>query len=93
MIANLTHAKEVQAAINRGDSTLTAIRRRTDRTDDQIGEALAYLIVVAGTVRSEIQGRTRMYFPARCRRGQINDAPLSFSTLRGLMPTPHAFRS
>jgi hypothetical protein len=92
MISNLTIANEVEAAIYKGDRTLKAIRRRTKRNDDQIGDALACLIIAAGTVRSEVRKGTRLYFPARRKRGAFSDAPLSFSALPGLWPTPHAFR-
>lgn len=85
MIDNLTIAKEVQRAINKGAHTLKAIRRKTGRTPDQVGDALAYLTFTARAIRSEIRGETRVYLPVPKRRGPIGDA-LSFSVLRGLMP-------
>ena len=92
MIVNRTIAKEVQSAIDKGANTLPKIRRRTKRNDDQVGDALAYLLLTARTTRIETRNGKRLYFPNTVRRVRFDDAPRSFSTLRGLMPTPHAFR-
>lgn len=93
MIDNLTLAKEVQKAIDKGAQTLRAICRRTKRKPDQVGQALAYLLLTARTTRTEIREGSRVYLPAvPPRRGPIKESPLSFSVLRALMPRARSFR-
>jgi hypothetical protein len=93
MIDNLTIAKEVQSAINKGAKTLPKIRQRTKRSDAQVRDALAYLMSIARTTRTERQGAARIYLPRRARPVRFDDAPLSFSLLRGLMPRARSLRS
>lgn len=92
MIDNLTIANEVQAAINKGAKTLPKIRRLTKRSDTQVRDALAYLMSIARTTRTERHGPTRVYLPRRARPVRFDDAPLSFSLLRGLMPRARSIR-
>ena len=93
MIDNLTLAKEVQKAIDKGARTLGAICRRTRLNPDQVGLALAYLLLTAKTTRTERRGNTRLYLPRRSQRVRFDDAPLSFSLLRGLMPRARSLRA
>lgn len=86
MIVHLTIAKEVQAAIDNGADTLQKIRRRTKRNDDEVGDALAYLLLTTQTTLTETRNGKRLYLPARVLHAPFSDAPLSFSSLRGLMP-------
>lgn len=86
MIANLTLAREVQRAIDKGAHTLGAICRRTNHKAVQVGDVLVYLVLTAKTTRIETRGETRHYFPRNSQRVRFDDAPLSFSLLRGLMP-------
>jgi hypothetical protein len=94
MIANPRVAKEVQAAIESGAETLSAICQRTNYTPDQVGYALAYLLLTAKTTRTETRGNDRLYFPVipPRPRGPLDDPPLSFSILRGLMPRARSLK-
>jgi hypothetical protein len=94
MIINLVIAKEVQSAINKGADTLQKIRRQTKRGERQIGEALAYLMLTAKTTRTRTRSDGKpLYLPTPSRRTCFDDAPLSFSTLRGLMPRARSLRA
>jgi hypothetical protein len=86
MADDLTLAKDIQKAIDKGARTLRAICRRTNRKADQVGRVLTYLTLTARTTRIETRGNTRIYLPRRSQRARFDDAPLSFSSLRGLMP-------
>jgi hypothetical protein len=101
MMANLKAVKRVYAAINAGARTQREIRRKTKLLEDQVGDALAYLLLTAGTIRTETHENSRLYFPTTPRmaanahgaqRGCVNDSPLSFSTIRGLMPRTRSCR-
>ena len=86
MLSNVTLAKEVHRAIKNGARTQAAICRSTKHGADPVCLALAYLLITKRAIRIETQGNTRRYLPAQQpRRGKL-DAPLSFSTLRALMP-------
>lgn len=91
MTKNLTLAKEVQKAIDQGAKTINAICRRTNHKPDQVDVALAYLMLTAKTTRTETRGNSRVYLPRRS-WVRFDDAPLSFSLLRGLMPRARSFR-
>ena len=92
MIVNLTAAKKVHAAIKAGARTQWEIRKKTKLPEDQIGDALAHLLITARMIRTETDNSTRLYFPAVKQHGLINDSPLSFSTMQGLMPRTSSFR-
>jgi hypothetical protein len=101
-MANLKVAKRVYAAINAGARTQSEICQRTNLLEDQVGEALAYLLLTAGTIRTQTQEDSRLYFPTTPRtvanepgaqREGVNDSPLSFSTIRWLMPRVRSCRS
>jgi hypothetical protein len=102
MTASLKIANRVYAAINSGARTQREIRQRTNLLEDEVGDALAYLLLTTGTIRTVTQGNSRLYFPTtprtndevtRERRETGNDGPLSFSTIRGLMPRMPPCRS
>jgi hypothetical protein len=102
MMANLKTADRVYAAINAGARTQREIRQKTKLLEDQVGDALAYLLLTAGTIRTVTHGSSRLYFPTtprmvanepRALRGGVNDSPLSFSTIRWLMPRVRSCRS
>jgi hypothetical protein len=98
---NLKVANRVYAAINGGARTQSEICQKTKLLEDQVGGALAYLLLTARTIRTETQEDSRLYFPTTPRRvaNEIgdqrggNDSPLSFSTIRWLMPRMRSCRS
>ena len=101
-MANLKVANRVYAAINAGARTQTEILEQTKLLEDQVGDALAYLLLTAGTIRTKTRGNSRLYFPTTpcmvanvrgAQREGVNDSPLSFSTIRGLMPRMRSCRS
>jgi hypothetical protein len=87
MIANLRAANKVHAAVKAGARTQKEIRRMTKLLQDDVCDALAYLILTVRTIRTETDGYTRQYLPAERREVETNESPLSFSTIRALMPT------
>jgi hypothetical protein len=104
MIANLTAANKVHAAITAGARTQKEILRKTRLPEDQVADSIAYLLLTVRMIRTETDDYTRFYFPTTDRTvfsvvaeqsGSVNDTPdsaLSFSTMRGLMPRTQSFR-
>ncbi len=98
MVGKLTPADRVRDAIRKGARTQKEIAQETKLGKDEIGEALANLLLWTREVRTEIVNSTRLYFindaaepalldeasPVVPRRK--HDVPSSFSSLQGLMP-------
>ena len=96
-ISKLSPVERVRDAIRRGARTQKEIAQETKLGKDEIGDALANLLLWTREIRTQIQDNTRLYFlndpadavnqedslqlPARKR-----DVPSSFSCLHGLMP-------
>ncbi len=97
LVSRLSPVERVKEAIRKGARTQKEIALETKLGKDEIGEALANLLLWTREIRTEVQDNTRMYFvneveaiafqqsappPPRRKR----DVPSSFSALQGLMP-------
>lgn len=96
-LSKLSPVERVRDAIKRGARTQRAIAQDTKLGKDEIGDALANLLLWTREIRTQVVDGTRAYFinesgdssllaesprfPARKR-----DVPSSFSGLQGLMP-------
>jgi hypothetical protein len=96
-LSKLSPVERVRDAIRRGSRTQKEIAQETKLGKDEIGDALANLLLWTHEIRTRVDGNTRLYFlndvtetptvddgprlPARKR-----DVPSSFSSLQGLMP-------
>ena len=96
-ISKLSPVERVRDAIRRGCKTQREIAQETKLGKDEIGDALANLLLWTHEIRTQVVDNTRLYFlndaaetttiddgprlPARKR-----DVPSSFSCLHGLMP-------
>ena len=96
-ISKLSPVERVRDAIRKGARTQREIAQDTKLGKDEIGDALANLLLWTREIRTQVVQSTRMYFinesvdpcemedsprlPARKR-----DVPSSFSCLQGLMP-------
>src|ERR1043166_1401068 len=95
-MSKLSPVERVRDAIRRGSRTQREIAQETKLGKDEIGEALATLLLWTHEIRTQVVDNTRLYFlnetetttlddgprlPARKR-----DVPSSFSSLPGLMP-------
>ena len=96
-VSKLSPVERVRDAIRKGSRTQREIAQETKLGKDEIGDALANLLLWTHEIRTQIVGNTRLYFlneaeetatveettelPARKR-----DVPSSFSCLHGLMP-------
>jgi hypothetical protein len=96
-VSRLSPVERVRDAIRKGSRTQREIAQETKLGKDEIGDALANLLLWTHEIRTQIVGNTRLYFlnetvdaatvedtphlPARKR-----DVPSSFSCLQGLMP-------
>lgn len=96
LASRLSPVERVKDAIRRGSRTQKEIAQETKLGKDEIGDALANLLLWTREIRTEVVDNTRMYFlnegveftsaadPALPRRKR--DVPSSFSVLQGLMP-------
>jgi hypothetical protein len=97
LTSRLSPVERVKDAIRRGSRTQKEIAQETKLGKDEIGDALASLLLWTREIRTEIVDNDRMYFlnenaellvaaadPALPRRKR--DVPSSFSVLQGLMP-------
>jgi hypothetical protein len=95
--SRLSPVERVKEAIKRGARTQKEIAHETKLGKDEIGDALANLLLWTREVRTEVIDNNRMYFlndsaeivaanadPRIPRRKR--DVPSSFSALQGLMP-------
>lgn len=96
-LSKLSPVERVRDAIRRGSRTQREIAQETKLGKDEIGDALANLLLWTHEIRTRVVNNTRLYFlidasetatvddgprlPARKR-----DVPSSFSCLHGLMP-------
>jgi hypothetical protein len=96
-VSKLSPVERVRDAIRKGSRTQREIAQETKLGKDEIGDALANLLLWTHEIRTQVVGNTRLYFlnetvetatvddspalPARKR-----DMPSSFSCLQGLMP-------
>jgi len=95
-VSKLSPVERVREAIRKGSRTQREIAQETKLGKDEIGDALANLLLWTHEIRTQVVGNTRLYFlndaeaaavedtphlPARKR-----DVPSSFSCLQGLMP-------
>ena len=88
--------ERVREAIKNGARTQKEIRKGANLSDDEVGDALANLLLWTREVRTELIDNDRMYFineieptgnrdePQLPKRKP--DVPSSFSALQGLMP-------
>src|ERR1041385_7048633 len=96
-MSKLSPVERVRDAIRRGSRTQREIAQETKLGKDEIGDALANLLLWTHEIRTQVVGNTRLYFlneavdPATiddtprlpARKGNV---PSSFSCLQGLMP-------
>ena len=96
-VSKLSPVERVRDAIRKGSRTQREIAQETKLGKDEIGDALANLLLWTHEIRTQVVGNTRLYFlnepdeaatlddsprlPAR-----KQDVPSSFSCLQGLMP-------
>src|ERR1051325_2408395 len=96
-ISKLSPVERVRDAIRKGSRTQREIAQETKLGKDEIGDALANLLLWTHEIRTQVVNNTRLYFlndntetptvddgprlPARKR-----EEPSSFSSLQGLMP-------
>jgi hypothetical protein len=96
-VSKLSPVERVRDAIRKGSRTQREIAQETKLGKDEIGDALANLLLWTHEIRTQVAGNTRLYFlneaeetadvedspslPARKK-----DVPSSFSCLQGLMP-------
>src|SRR4026208_2243505 len=97
-VSKLSPVERVRDAIRKGSRTQREIAQQTKLGKDEIGDALANLLLWTHEIRTEVVDNTRMYFindaaetpslqlesPPVPRRKP--DVPSSFSALQGLMP-------
>lgn len=99
MISKLSPVDRVREAIKKNARTQKEIAQETKLGKDEIGDALANLLLWTHEIRTEVVDNTRMYFIneppemafSRVERGpkmprRKPDVPSSFSALQGLMP-------
>ena len=96
-MSKLSPVERVRDAIRRGSRTQKEIAQETKLGKDEIGDALANLLLWTHEIRTQVVGNTRLYFlndatePATIDDGprlpaRKRDVPSSFSSLQGLMP-------
>lgn len=96
-ISKLTPVERVRDAIRRGAKTQREIAQETKLGKDEIGDALANLLLWTREIRTEVQDNTRLYFLNEAAEAanqedspelppRKRDVPSSFSCLHGLMP-------
>lgn len=96
-VSKLSPVERVRDAIRKGSRTQREIAQETKLGKDEIGDALANLLLWTHEIRTQVVGNTRLYFlneadePATVNDGPTlparkRDVPSSFSCLQGLMP-------
>jgi hypothetical protein len=98
MLRKMSPIERVREAIREGARTQKEIRKEAGLGDDEVGDALANLLLWTREIRTELVDNTRVYFinespeallireetlPVPARK---RDVPSSFSALPGLMP-------
>jgi len=96
--SRLSPVERVREAIKHGARTQKQIAHETKLGKDEIGDALANLLLWTREIRTEVVENTRMYFLNDCQDSIVSqessaplpkrkrDVPSSFSALHGLMP-------
>ncbi|MGH9967895.1 MAG: hypothetical protein ACREBG_08720 [Pyrinomonadaceae bacterium] len=99
MASKLSPIERVREAIKKNARTQKEIAQETKLGKDEIGDALANLLLWTREIRTEVIDNTRMYFINECSELAVSnpgsgfklpkrkpDVPSSFSALQGLMP-------
>ena len=98
LLSKLSPIERVREAIKKNARTQKQIAQETKLGKDEIGDALANLLLWTHEIRTEVVDNTRMYFineGAEVETRQVEapqlprrkpDVPSSFSALQGLMP-------
>jgi hypothetical protein len=97
LLSKLSPAERVKEAIRKGAGTQKEIRKHAGMGDDEVGEALANLLLWTREIKTQVIDNTRHYFlnesaemPIREAARDIpqrkSDVPSSFSAIQGLMP-------
>ena len=96
-VSKLSPVERVRDAIRKGSRTQREIAQETKLGKDEIGDALANLLLWTHEIRTQVVGNTRLYFlndatdaaaveDSPCLPARKRDVPSSFSCLQGLMP-------
>jgi hypothetical protein len=95
-MSKLSPVERVRDAIRRGSRTQREIAQETKLGKDEIGDALANLLLWTHEIRTQVVYNTRLYFLNESETTTIDDGPRlparkhdvpsSFSCLPGLMP-------
>ena len=95
-ISKLSPVERVRDAIRKGSRTQREIAQETKLGKDEIGDALANLLLWTHEIRTQVVENTRLYFlnepddaaveDTPCLPARKRDVPSSFSSLQGLMP-------
>lgn len=97
LLSKLTPVERVREAIRKGARTQKEIRNEAKLGDDEVGEALANLLLWTREIRTQMVDNNRHYFLSESaelplRDEAVNlprrkgDVPSSFSAIQGLMP-------
>ena len=97
LLSKLSPGERVKEAIKKGARTQKEIRKAAALGDDEVGEALANLLLWTREIKTQIIDNTRHYFinesselALREESGELpkrkSDVPGSFSAIQGLMP-------
>ena len=95
-MSKLSPVERVRDAIRRGSRTQREIAQETKLGKDEIGDALANLLLWTHEIRTQVVDNTRLYFLNEAETATVDDGPRlparkrdvpsSFSCLPGLMP-------
>ena len=97
-LSKMSPRERVREAIRKGARTQKEIRKAASVGDDEVGDALANLLLWTREIRTELVDNTRQYYinesteTLLAREEAVNvprrkrDVPSSFSALHGLMP-------
>jgi hypothetical protein len=97
-LSKLSPIERVREAIKKGARTQKEIAQQTRLGKDEIGDALANLLLWTREIRTQTVGNTRLYFISEATEAlqasqetsnlpqRKRDVPSSFSALHGLMP-------
>ncbi len=96
ILRKLSPLERVKEAIRNGARTQKEIRKAANLSDDEVGDALANLLLWTREIRTELKDNNRVYFLNEIEPISYRDEPLlprrkpdvpsSFSALQGLMP-------
>ena len=98
VLSKLSPIERVREAIKKGARTQKEIAQQTRLGKDEIGDALANLLLWTREIRTQTVGNTRLYFISEATESlqasqetsnlpqRKRDVPSSFSALHGLMP-------